>query len=690
LSVFAIDLPGHDFSRPLEKPEPNPVALSRCIEEIRQKVQGPILVYGHCVGSAFAIQLAEALVAHNFPLKGVILGGTFPSARLPGRIFDWFYKLLPTDRWMSNRTYHEFLRSLGGFTDIVEPAEQQFVLNALRHDVRQAEDFFTGAFSQPNRKKLPVPIHCVVGEMDRATELYEERYWEWCAFSDRVTYQVIPEAGHYFLKHQAKELASILNEPIPPQPTSLPPAQKAKQPSQLEAQVIRNPWLVFLTVILGETISTLGSALTGFGISIWVFQKTGSVMSFSMMAMSGLLPGLLAMPIAGAVADRYDKRKVMLIADLFAAIASVFLLLSLWQGELQMWQLYVTSAIGAIAGAFQRPAYSAGITQLIPKQYLGHANGLIQFGSSLTGLISPLLGAYLVMKIRLEGILILDLLTFLFAVVMLLLVRFPRKLFYKRQEPLLQEVLQGWQYIIRRKSMVALVVFFVISNIWFSIGTILLTPMALAVVSPTSLSHIFMAGTLGGILGGLIMTIWGGTRWRATGMIGFVIVEGVFLVIMGINPSIWAIGFGLLGVNLCVILINSHWQALIQAKVGFELQGRVLATNQMLAMFSMPIGFYLSGYLSDSVLEPWIQSATPLAQQVHLWLGGGEARGMALLIVIVGVLQFFWAIIGLQYRPLRWMEKILPDAIPGELIAKDRNELQQQADLALANYSSNV
>jgi amino acid adenylation domain-containing protein len=689
LALFAIELPGHDFSRPLEKPEPNSVALTKCIEEIRQKVQGPILIYGHCVGSAFAIQLAEALVAQNLPLKGVMLGGTFPSARLPGQFFDWLYKLLPTDRWMSNRTYHEFLRSLGGFTDIVEPAEQQFVLNALRHDVRQAEDFFTQAFSQPNRKKLPVPIHCVIGEMDRATELYEERYLEWSAFSETVSYQVIPEAGHYFLKHQAQELASIFNAPLKPQPASLPHAnQIGKQPKRLDAQVIRNPWLVFLTVILGETLSTLGSALTGFGISIWVFQKTGSVMSFSMMAMSGLLPGLLAMPIAGAVADRYDKRKVMLIADLFAAIASVFLLLSLWQGELQMWQLYVTSAIGAIAGAFQRPAYSAGITQLIPKQYLGHANGLIQFGGSLTGLIAPLLGAYLVMKIRLEGVLILDLLTFLFAVAMLLLVRFPSRLFYKRQEPLLQEVLQGWQYIMRRKSMVALVVFFVISNIWFSIGTILLTPMALAVVSPTSLSHIFMAGTVGGILGGLIMSIWGGTRWRATGMLGFVIVEGIFLVVMGIHPSVWAIGLGLLGVNLCVVLINSHWQALIQAKVGFELQGRVLATNQMLAMFSMPIGFYLSGYLSDSVLEPWIQSATPLAQQVHFWLGGGEARGMALLVVIVGVLQFFWAILGLQYHPLRWMEKILPDAIPGELIARDRNELQRQADLALTNPAS--
>jgi hypothetical protein len=132
-----------------------------------------------------------------------------------------------------------------------------------------------------------------------------------------------------------------------------------------------------------------------------------------------------------------------------------------------------------------------------------------------------------------------------------------------------------------------------------------------------------------------------------------------------------------------MMILNSHWMALIQTKVGMELQGRVLATNQMLAMSMMPLGFLTAGPLSDHVFEPLMRPGGALADSVGLVLGAGPGRGAGLLLVVVGLLLFVWGLIGLAYRPLRLLEDILPDALPDAEIG-DKDAIQAEADRQLA------
>ncbi|MFE7524744.1 amino acid adenylation domain-containing protein [Kitasatospora sp. NPDC057542] len=673
--LYAVELPGHDPSRPDDELAELATLADTLTAQIVEKVDGPVLLYGHCLGGALATALGSRLEEAGVDLRGLALGGTFPAARLPGRFAEWMARRMPGDRVLSNRGYLEYLRAMGGFTDVYDQAEQDFLVRALRHDVRQAEDFYTRAYGDERPEKLSAPILCVVGEKDRATQLYEERYAEWEHFGDTVELAVVPRAGHYFLKHQADELARVLAEFAATGAISTPAA--VKRPAA------RAELGIFAKVAIGQFVSMIGTSLSTFALGVWVYQQTNSAFDFAMISFIAVLPAVLLLPVAGALADRVDRRKIMIITDTVAAAGMLGLGVLLWTDLLEIWHIYVVACIGSTCGAFQRPAYLAAITQLVPKRYLGQANGLAQLGTGAGDMMAILAGGVLVTLIGLHGVVLFDMATFLTGVTCLLLVRFPDAMFDKQEEPLWREVVTGWRYIARRHSLVAMVVFFVVFNYLFAVATVLITPMVLASGTPMQLSVITALGGLGAMVGALVMGLWGGTRRRTIGMIGFTSVVGLAAVLAGSRPETALTACGLFVLWAAMMILNSHWMALIQTKVGMELQGRVLATNQMLAMSMMPLGFLTAGPLSDHVFEPLMRPGGALADSVGLVLGSGPGRGAGLLLVVVGLVLFVWGLIGLAYRPLRLLEDLLPDALPDAEIG-DKDAIQAEADRQLA------
>ncbi|MYW03976.1 MFS transporter, partial [Streptomyces sp. SID3343] len=678
--LYAVELPGHDPSRPDDEPEALDALADRLTAQITERIHGPILLYGHCLGGALATALAARLEAAGAHLRGVALGGTFPAARLPGRFSEWVSRKLPGDRMLSDRAYLDFLRAMGGFTDVYDDAEQRYLIRALRHDVRQAEDFYTRAYGEERPTPVRAPILCVVGDKDRATLLYEERYAEWEHFGPHVELAVIPRAGHYFLKHQAAELAATLSS------WSAGPTPAADRPTPRPAAA-RPSLSTFAKVAGGQFVSMIGTALSTFALGVWVYLQTGSAFDFAMISVAAVLPAVLLLPIAGAVADRYDRRRIMIFTDTAAAAGMLSLGVLLWTGHLQIWHVYVVACIGSVCNAFQRPAYIAAIAQLVPKRYLGQANGLAQLGTGSGDMLAALAGGVLVAAVGLHGVVLFDMVTFLIGVTVLLRVRFPNTLFEKREEPLLREVVTGWRYIVRRRGLVAMVVFFVVFNYLFAVATVLVTPMVLADGSAVTLGVVTAFGGIGAVLGALVMALWGGTTRRATGMIGFTSLVGVAAVFAGSRPEPVVVAIGLFVLWAALMILNSHWMALIQTKVGMELQGRVLATNQMLAMSMMPLGFVTAGPLADRVFEPLLLPDGALASSVGVVLGTGPGRGTGLLLVLVGVVLGVWGLLGLLYRPLSRMEDALPDAIPDVEIG-DKDTIQAAADRQLAGMVS--
>ncbi|WP_433119630.1 amino acid adenylation domain-containing protein [Micromonospora sp. CA-246542] len=682
--LYAVELPGHDRSRPDEDPLPGAEVAERVLAELRGIV-GPVVLYGHCLGTAVTLQIARRAEEEGLDLRAVGLGASFPTARLPGRLFDWFYRLVPTDRFTSDREYLSYLRARGGFTDVSDPADEAFVLRNVRHDARDAEEYYTAAYRDPNHTRLRAPVLSVIGERDRVTELYQERHQEWTHVAEHVDLAVLPKAGHFFVRTHGDELAGALvahaTRPTPTTdaaPTQAAPAVAAASPRDPAPSLAR-----FAVVAFGQFISMIGSGLSTLVLSIWVYQQTGSITDFAVVSAVGMLPGILAGPVAGAVADRWDRRRVMLASDSVAAAAMVALvLLVTLGGGLELWQIYLAVSVTSLAGAFQRPAYLAAVAQLVPKRYLGHANGISQLGVGAGLVFAPMLGAGLIGLIGIRGVILIDVSTFCVGALTLLLVRFPNRLFRRREETFRAEVANGWRYIARRPGLRAALRFFVIDHAFYTLGFAVITPMLLIEQSPVALGLALSAGGVGGLLGSLTMGLWGGTPRRATGMILFMGVASLAMAVVGVGVHpVFAVA-GMFALTFAESLIDGHWIALIQTKVGFDLQGRVLSIFITVMMLTMPVGYLVVGPLAEHHVQPLLEPGGALAGTVGAVIGTGPGRGLALLVVLSGLLQLGWAIRGWCNPTLRLIEDDLPDAVPPAQIG-DRDDLQRHADAQL-------
>jgi MFS family permease len=575
---------------------------------------------------------------------------------------------MPSDRWRSDRLYRDMLRATGGLAELLDEGEQKLVLRALRHDVRQSEELYTRLCRARDTDRRLNAL-CVVGERDRITEFFSERHREWnllCASTEVVA---IPHAGHYFHQHQAAALANAIVSWKRDAP-SVAPAPSSN---------LRG----FALVSLGQLISMTGSRTLAFALGIWVYLQTGSVTQFSVILVTALLPGLLVLPLAGAAADRWDRRKLMIAGELTNLAGTGICLAAYATGSLQVWHIYLAASLGSVATSFQQPAYLAAVAQLVPKHYLGRTNGILQAMLAITQAAGPLLGGTLIVLIGLAGVMLADLATVVFAVLTLLLVRFPNLLFRRRDESIWQEIVGGMRYIARRPSFVAMVLFFLGYNLLLGFALALLPPMVLSFASTGTLSLAAMIGALGGIGGGVIMALWGGFDRRATGMIGFVALTGLGMVLAAAQPLPLFVILGLAAIMASIALINGHWQTMIQIKVGLELQGRILATNRMIANLTEPLGYVAAALLADAIFEPAMRSGSWLSATLGPLVGTGPGRGMAVVIALLGLAQIALALAGLRWRTLHRMEDVLPDAVPGAIVTWNRDDLQRAADSRL-------
>ncbi|MEV0425772.1 amino acid adenylation domain-containing protein [Micromonospora sp. NPDC050495] len=680
IEVRAVELPGHDVARPDEPFRAVDEIVARLADEIARTVRGPVAVYGHCVGSAVATALAERLTADGRTVLGVVVAGSFPAARLPGRLSAWLQRRFPRERWVADRLYRDTLRASGGLLDDMDEQASATTLRALRHDAAQAQAWF-GRRLQAEAGQSPrpsAPVLCLVGSSDPATELYQERYREWGAFADRVELAVLPKAGHYFLRHQAAEVADLLTDRLARWAAGDLPAPVEDVP--VAGESARRGLRAFYTVAGGQAISMIGNELSAFALGVWAYQRSGRVVDLALVVLLARVPAMLLTPVGGALADRVDRRRIMLCCELASGAAMALLAVLVAVQRLDLLAVCAIVGVTSLATAFHQPAYLAAIAQLVPKPYLPQANGLATIGGGLGTVLGPILGGVLMGLSGLTSVVVVDVATFAIGVGTLMAVRFPNRLFFTRPEPFGKALAGGLLFVLRRRPLLVMIGYFAVVNYFTAVMWVALTPLVLSIGSPAHLGLVSATGGIGAAIGALVVAWWGGTARRATGMVAFVIGSGVGVLLMGVWPSVAVIAAGLFLRLASMSIGNAHWLSIIQTKVGQQLQGRVLAINVMLATAMQPLGFLTAGPLADQLLGPAARGIGALdpvtANDAH--------AGVAALMVVSGVVLVVWGALGLRYRPLRRIEDLLPDAPPPAEIDDDLDRVQALADRTLA------
>jgi MFS family permease len=424
----------------------------------------------------------------------------------------------------------------------------------------------------------------------------------------------------------------------------------------------------FIIIWLGQLVSVLASSMTHFALTIWMYQQTESVTALGLMQVFFITPFLLISPFAGVMVDRYNRKLMMMLSDLTAIVATagIFILYSL--GMLEFWHLYIAAVLNGIGNTFQWPAYSAAISTMIPKEQLGRANGLMSLMEAGPGVVAPLLAGVLLPFIGLTGILLIDVITFFFAVGALLVVHVPqpRKTEEGQQQAgnIWSEAAYGFTYIFSRPSLLGLQLVFFFGNLFSGIGGTAMAPMILARTANDSLvfGTAQSAGAIGAVVGGILMSIWGGFKRRVHGvLLGWIFssLGGMVLLGVGRDLSLWIPGMVLL--SIFIPLVNGSNQAIWQAKVAPDLQGRVFSARRLIAWFSNPIAPLIAGALSDWVFEPAMRADTALASLFGPLVGTGPGAGMGLLVVVCGLAAALVGAAGYFIPAIRNAEDILPD-----------------------------
>lgn len=421
----------------------------------------------------------------------------------------------------------------------------------------------------------------------------------------------------------------------------------------------------FVVIWIGQLISTIGSGLTGFALSIWIYQETGEAAPFVYTAFFNSLPVVLFSLFAGALVDRLNRRRVMILTDVGAALTTVVLFLLYTSGDLEVWHIYVSSFFASLFNTFQLPAFNASISMLVPKHHLTRANGMVQTGASLEGLLAPVLAGLLVGIIGVGGMMLIDFVTFFAAVGTLLIVTIPQPEMTEAQraQKILQDIQRGWKFLSERGGLIALAGYIGLVNMLSTSILALITPLILSFSDARILGLTQMISSLGLLLGGILISSWGGTKRKMTGIYAGVLIAGLGLMFGGLRPAFWWIAIGIFVFLFPIPTVNAQLRSIIQVKVPPELQGRVFSVVFLIARLGPPIGFLISAPLADQIFEPGMMSGGILAGVFGSLFGVGDGRGIGLMMSLAGV--GFWLVTAAMYTHprLRLVEDELPDAV---------------------------
>ena len=426
----------------------------------------------------------------------------------------------------------------------------------------------------------------------------------------------------------------------------------------------------FLLIWGGQTLSLVGTSMTRFALLVWGWEATGRATTLSLLLLFEIGMTVLLSPLAGVIVDRFDRKKVMVFADLGAGLVTLGLLALFFAGRLEVWHLYVAAAAAGGFETFQFPAYSAAVTLLLPGRHYVRASGMISLAESGSRILGPPLAGVLLPLVGFAPVLLIDVATFLVAVTALALARIPAPPAVaggdddgRAAAGLLRQMLYGFRYIAARRGLLGLQLLFAAGNFLLVFGVVLRAPLVLARSggAELALGQVMGAAGLGGALGGVLLATWGGPRRRIAGVLGGWTFSALGNVVLGLGRDVvtWAAGAFLY--PFALTLTNGLNQSIWQAKVEPAVQGRVFATRRLIAQFSLLPAMALAGPLADAWFEPAFTAGGALAGSLGGLAGTGPGAGTGVLIAATGALAVMVTACGWLLRAVRNVERDLPD-----------------------------
>lgn len=402
----------------------------------------------------------------------------------------------------------------------------------------------------------------------------------------------------------------------------------------------------FYKLWLGELISNIGSGMTAFALSVYVYEKTGSVSYISLITLLSFMPSIILSPIGGLLADRYDRRLLMIIGDLFSGLGLIYILWNIQAGEKSIVPIFLGITFSSIFTSLLEPSYRATLTDILDEENYAKASGLIQAAGSAKYLISPVIAGMILSVADIRVILLLDILTFITTCLMIFLVRKSMNSEmqnYKKDS--FKGLLEGLFIIKENRGVYSLVIIMFFVCFFMGFIQILIRPMILALSSVKTAGMMESLCAAGLLIGSLWIGIAGIKKNYSKILAVACFFCGIFMSMTGVNENLAIIGISTFLFFSTLPFMNSCADVLVRVSVPNELQGRVWGLISLITQMGTVVAYIISGIMADYVFEPMFNKNGILVENIGIIIGTGKGRGIGFMLILSGIGMLIMAIV---------------------------------------------
>ncbi len=425
----------------------------------------------------------------------------------------------------------------------------------------------------------------------------------------------------------------------------------------------------FYTLWSTQSLSQLGSSMTGFALTLWLYEKTGSALSTAALTICTYAPYVVMSIFAGALSDKYSKKKTMLVCDALAALTTVFVFILFKSNLLSVWHLYAINVVSGLMNTVQQPASEVAYTLIIPKEAYQKTSGYQSLSRSLITIGNPLLASALYGLAGLDAVIIVDLATFAVAFLALLFfIQLSEKDDQARKEEnVLKLAKEGLQFLKEHRLVLDVILFMSGVNLVASAFDAVLPALVIPRYGDSVLGIVTSCSGIAMVLGSLLATVMPKPRNRVRVIyltMLFSLGTENFLLAFSRSPVLWCAG-QIIGWIL-VPVMSANQNVIMRSSIPVELQGRVYACRNTMQFFTIPIGLVLGGFMVDNVCEPFM-SVNSSNSFLAMLFGSGKGSGAALMMFVLGVAGAVLCLgMGRRLKRYRYTDDMLPEGQQGE------------------------
>lgn len=392
----------------------------------------------------------------------------------------------------------------------------------------------------------------------------------------------------------------------------------------------------YLLLWFTQLVSGLGSAMTAYALVIWSYTQAGSALQTALLMVCSYAPYVICSIFAGALSDRWDKKKTMLVCDALAAISTLIVLLLLKNGALRSWHLYIVNGFSGLMNTVQQPASEVATSALLKREYYQKVGGLRYLSNALNSILTPIITTAILGLWGIGTVIAIDLISFLTAfVVLLLFIPIPKTESQQVQESVLQSAAEGIRWLKANPGIFHLMLFLAGINLVASMFNAALPALALSKASEAALGSVNAVTGIAMLAGSLLAAFLPAPRNRIDAiwccLMLSMCTENFFLAF---GNSVWVWCFGAVLGWIALPWMSANLEAVNRLNIPMEIQGRVFAARNSFQFFTIPLGYFLGGLLVDQVFEPIMARQTADGLLVTLF-GSGKGSGAAFLFAVL-------------------------------------------------------